>query len=268
MKRLAILLLAATYTTLAFSQQKEGKVLYERTMQMQIMIDDNNAGEQQMTRTRTDKFELLFGNNQTLWRASDEELPEAEPGGEGPGGGMQIRMIGSGPDDISYFDLGKGTSSEQREMFEKKFVITDSIKKMNWKLTGETKSILNHNCQKATAQRIGIRMMMNMNNGVMERKEVADTSNIIAWFAQDIPVSSGPSEFQGQLPGLILEMDVNNGRQKYKAIEISPKAEIAAIKEPQKGKRVTREEFRNETDKMMQEMEKNNQGGRRMIRIN
>jgi GLPGLI family protein len=266
MKRFIILIVTGTYALAAFSQQKEGKVLYERSMQMKLRISDSNAGEQEVNRTNTDKFELLFGNNQILWRASDEELPEAE--GEGPGGGMQIRMIGSGPDDISYFDLNKGTSSEQREMFEKKFVIMDSIKKLNWKLTGETKNILNHACQQATTQRIGTRMSMNMDNGKMERKEVADTSNIIAWFAPDIPVASGPSEFQGQLPGLILEMDVNNGRQKYKATEISLKADIAAIKEPQKGKRVTRDEFRKEADKMMQEMEKNNQGGRRMIRVN
>lgn len=36
-------------------------------------------------------------------------------------------------------------------------------------------------------------MMMNMDNGVMERKEVDDTANIVAWFATDIPVSAGPS---------------------------------------------------------------------------
>lgn len=267
MKKIALLMLTGFFGIIAFSQQKEGKVLYERTMQMQIRLADNGQGEQDLSHSRTDKFELKFGNNLALWQISDEQTPDAEP--EGDRGGVQIRMVGGGADDISYYDLAKGISSEQREMFEKKFVITDSIRKLNWKLTGETKSILNHNCQKAIAQRIGVRMTMNMDNGKMERKEVADTSNIIAWFTPDIPVAAGPSEFQGQLPGLILEMDVNNGRQKFLATEISPKADIASIKEPQKGKRLTREEFRKETDKMMQEMEKNNQGGgNRVIRIN
>lgn len=267
MKKIALLMLTTTSCIIAFSQQKEGKVLYERTIQMQIRLDDNGQGEQELSHTKTDKFELKFGNNLALWQISDEQTPDAEP--EGDRGGVQIRMIGAGADDISYYDLTKGISSEQREMFEKKFVIADSIRKLSWKLTGETKSILNHNCQKATAQRIGVRMMMNMDNGKMERKEVADTSNIIAWFTPDIPVAAGPSEFQGQLPGLILEMDINNGRQKFLATEISPKVDIASIKEPQKGKRVTRDEFRKESQKMMAEMEKNNQGGgRRMIRIN
>jgi len=109
---------------------------------------------------------------------------------------------------------------------------------------------------------------MNMDNGVMERKEVQDTSMIIAWFASDIPVSAGPAEFQGQLPGTILEMDVNNGRQVFKATSISEKADLAIIKEPAGKKILTPDEFRKERDKMFEEMQKNNQGGGRTIRIN
>jgi GLPGLI family protein len=98
----------------------------------------------------------------------------------------------------------------------------------------------------------------------MERKEVRDTSNIIAWFTSEIPVSAGP-EVAGQLPGLILEVDVNNGRMVYVAKEITLKADIASIKPPTKGKKVTRDEFRAETNKMMAEMQKNNQGNRKIM---
>lgn len=264
MKKLFAILIAA-FPVVSIAQQKEGKVVYERITKMQIQINDNDQLAQNLPQTRTDKFELLFGNNQSLWHISDEQIPEDDNGG---GGGVQIRMIGGGVDDISFYDLGKGTSIEQRDMFEKKFVINDSIRKMNWKLTGESKTVLGHNCQKATAQRISIRMMMNMDNGKMERKEIPDTSVMTAWFTPDIPVAAGPAEFQGQLPGLILEMDISNGRQIYKAVEISPKADIAAIKEPRNGKKVTRDEFKKETQKMMDEMQKNNQGGGRVIRIN
>ncbi|MCW3118268.1 MAG: hypothetical protein JWM28_2350 [Chitinophagaceae bacterium] len=264
MKRiLLILFVSATYCC-GFSQQKEGKVVYERISQMQIRINDNDQMEQNLPRTRTDKFELLFGNNQSLWHISDEETPPEE----GPGGGVQIRMVGGGTDDISFYDFTKGTSTEQREMFDKKFIISDSLKKLNWKLSGETKTILNHVCQKATSQRIGVRTMMNMDNGKMERKEVADTSVIAAWFAPDIPMATGPAEFQNQLPGLILEVDLNNGRQTYRATEISAKADLTAIKEPRGGKKVSRDEFKKETQKMMEEMERNNQGGNRVIRFN
>src|SRR5689334_18901903 len=110
MKKIALLMLAAGCGLTVFSQQKEGKVLYERTMQMQIRLDDTGQGEQDLSHTRKDKFELKFGNNLALWQISDEQTPDAEP--EGDRGGIQIRTLGEGADDISYFDLNKGTSSE------------------------------------------------------------------------------------------------------------------------------------------------------------
>ena len=76
---------------------------------------------------------------------------------------------------------------------------------------------------KPLQQRIGKRMVMTMDNGKMERKEIDDTSAIVAWFTTDIPVSAGP-EVQGQLPGLILSLETNNGRTVYTALEISAKS--------------------------------------------
>ena len=81
-------------------------------------------------------------------------------------------------------------------------------------------------------------------------------------------MSAGPSEFQGQLPGLILEMDVANGRQVYKAIELKDKADVAIIKEPTGKKQYTQEEFRKERDAMIQQMQHNNGGSNRVIRFN
>ncbi|MGH2553567.1 MAG: GLPGLI family protein, partial [Chitinophagaceae bacterium] len=104
--------------------------------------------------------------------------------------------------------------------------------------------------------------------GKMERKEVQDTSNIIAWFTSDIPVPAGPGEYQGQLPGLILEMDISDGRQIFVATKISDRNDLSLIKEPTGKKHYTPDEFKKERDKMMKEMEKNNMGGGRQIRIN
>ncbi|HEY0434695.1 MAG TPA: GLPGLI family protein, partial [Chitinophagaceae bacterium] len=127
------------------------------------------------------------------------------------------------------------------------------------------KQILGHTCQKATAQNIGKRMQMNIDNGKMERKEVTDTSEIVAWFTTDIPVPAAP-EVPGQLPGLILALDMNHGRMVYTATELNAKADIQSIKEPSKGKKVTPEQFIEERNKMMDEMQKNNSGsGNRVI---
>jgi GLPGLI family protein len=258
MKKILIACGAFTIVTMAQAQQKEGKVTYERVSKIQIRINDGNEEMQNMLpKTRTDNFELIFGNNQSLWKQAEKEVED--DGGMG-GGGVQIRMIGGGADDVLYNNFETRKKTEQRDMFEKKFIIDDSIRPLKWKMTGETKSILNHNCMKATATQTISSTRMTVDNGKMERKLVQDTSLIVAWFASDIPVSAGPAEFQGQLPGLILELDVADGRQTFKAIEISPKADLALIKEPTGKKHYTREEFRKEADKMMDEIQRNNGG--------
>src|ERR1035437_2498868 len=264
MKKIVFSAACTLFAMTLAAQQKEGKVIYERTLQMQVNISDNNEMAQMMPRTRKDKFVLSYGNNQSLWKHEDEEINNDEASGNG----VQIKMVGPGQNDVVFQDFTTGKKVEQRDMMDKKFIIEDSVKKLNWKLTGETQTVMGHLCSKAIAQRIGKRMQMSMDNGKMERKEISDTSNLIAWFTNDIPISAGP-EVAGQLPGLILSLDINNGRMVYTAMEISGKTDVAAIKPPTKGKKVTLEEYRAETSKMMEEMEKNNQGnGKRVIKIN
>ena len=261
MKKNSFAFISIFFSLSIFAQQKEGKVIYQRTMQMQIQINDNDHLQQMMPKSRTDKFELSFGNNQSVWKHIDED----ENTDEMNTNGMQIRMMAPGQNDIIFYDFGAAKKTEQRDMMDKKFIIRDSIRKLNWKLTGETQTILGHVCQQAIAQRTGKRTQMNMDNGKMERKEINDTTKMVAWFTNDIPVPAGP-EVQGQLPGLILGLDMNNGRMVYKALEIQTKIDIATIKEPTKGKKVTPDEFTKEREKMMAEMQKNNQGnGNRVI---
>lgn len=268
MKKILIAGCFVLVAALANAQLKEGKVVFTRTVKLQFSFAGMPGGmEQQMPSTRTDKYELTFGNNQSLWKQAEPENTDDEGPSFG-GDGMQIRMVVAGSNDVLYNNFETGKRVEKRELFDKTFIIDDTISKLNWKLTGESKPILGHNCMKATAVRTSKRMTVNMDNGVMERKEIDDTANVVAWFATDIPVAAGPTEFQGQLPGLILELDVRNGDQVYTAVNISDKADVSSIKEPSGKKRYTQAEFRKERDKMMEEMNRNNQGGNRIIRMN
>jgi GLPGLI family protein len=262
MKKLSIFIISFLLSSSLFSQQIAGKVIYLRTMQMQIQINDNDELQRVLPKSRTDKFELTYGNNQSLWKHIDEE----DNTDEVRGNGMEIRMVAPGQNDIVFFDFNNARKVEQREIMDRKFLVVDSIRKLNWKITGETQNILGHVCQKATAQRTGKRTQMNMDNGKLEKKEIDDTTTITAWFTTDIPIPAGP-EVQGQLPGLVLALDMNDGRMTYKAIEISTKADLAMIKEPTKGKSVTPEGFVKEREDMMHEMQKNHQGGNNVIRI-
>jgi GLPGLI family protein len=266
MKRI-LLVAASAFTLCVQAQTKEGKVVYERTIQMQMRSLGNIPEEilKQMPKARTDQFQLMFTPQHSYW----EFLPSAaneEGNNTFSSGGVVISMRGTNPNEVSYVDFAKGSRTDQREVMERSFIVSDTIEKLKWKLSDETKTILNFTAKKATASRTVASSRISMENGEMKRETVTDTVPVVAWYTTDIPVPAGP-DLQGQLPGLILELDVNNGRQVTKAIEFSPKVAANKIKEPKDGKKVTAAEFITERDKLMEEMRKNRGGGRDFIRM-
>lgn len=135
-----------------------------------------------------------------------------------------LRLCFSGADNIYFKEPNTNKSIEKRDLMEKEFIVEDSIHNVSWKLVdGETKTILGHVCKKAT--------------GKSERG-----LDLVAWYAEDIVLSSGPASFSG-LPGLILGLDINNAEITYTAQEIKTEVKKADIKAPTKGKKVTPEEF-------------------------
>lgn len=260
MKRLFIPVMALLAATTLHAQQKEGRIVYERTLTTQISIAGQPELERQLSKPRVSRYEVNFKNDQmtSLQMPDDNQDPDA-----GPGGGLTIRTVGFGANDIVFCDFKRGLRIEQKEMFEKTYLVTDTIKMANWKLSDETMDILGHPCRKATTERIIKRTSMRMENGKMESKEIIDTSLAIAWYATDIPVAGGP-DMQGQLPGMILQLEMNNGKLIYRAVEINAKATASALKEPTKGKKMTAVAFAEERKKMTEELRKNTGG---VIRI-
>lgn len=243
---------------------KEGKVIYERTMRLgnmramggnrENLPPEIQAQLDRMPKTRTDQFELLFTPQHSLF----QYLPNAADDGSGntvAGGGMVIQMRGA-TNEVNYVDFASGTRIDQREMMEKSFVVTDTLTRLQWKLSEETKPILTFTARKAIGSAIQQRPRMTVENGEMKREMVTDTVKVIAWFTTEVPVPAGPA-YAGQLPGLILELDVNNGQSITKAIEFSPKVATAKIKAPNEGKKVTAAQYVTERDKLMEEMRKN-----------
>jgi GLPGLI family protein len=263
------LLAASAFSLLAVAQTKEGTVIYERTTQMGSfrfggsLPPEVQAQMERAPRSRTDQFELLFTPQHSLY----QYLPNAaadENAGSFSGGGVTIQMRRN-TNEVSYVMYAAGTRVDQRDVLDKNFVVADTVQKLQWKLSTETKQILHFTARKATATNILTRPTMSMENGQMKRETVTDTVPVVAWFTTEVPVPTGPN-FQGQLPGLILELDVNKGQSVTKAIEFSPKVAANKIKEPKDGKRLTVAEFNKEREKMMEEMRRNMPAGN-MIRM-
>lgn len=241
----------------AGAQIKEGKVVYERVSQMSNLRFGGNLPPEiqaQMPKSRTEQFELLFTQQHSLYQF----LPNAADEGSGSfsSGGVTIQMRG-GANTITYTDFASGTLIDQRDVMEKNFLVTDTLTKLQWRLSFDSvKTILNFKANKATGTTVIQRPRMTMENGEMKREIVTDTVKVVAWYTTEIPVPAGPN-YAGQLPGLILELDMNNGQSVTRAIEFSPKVATAKIKAPGSGKKVTVAEFNIEREKIMEEMRKN-----------
>jgi len=220
MKKIIAILVAALLLQFASAQTNEGKIVFEEKIDMYRRIPkDDEQVKAMMPQFRTTKFELSFADNKSLYKATEEEPDLSD---QPQGGGIVMKFGGN--DNIFYKDLTTQTTVEKRSLMEKEFIVEDSIRNINWKLVdGETKTIAGHVCKKATGKSpMG--------------------SDIIAWYAEDISLSSGPAQFGG-LPGLILGMDVNQGEIVYTAITIDKTVAKKDIKAPTKGKKITPEEF-------------------------
>jgi GLPGLI family protein len=242
-----------------FAQLHEGVITYERKINMHRRIQDEQM-KAMIPEFRTTKHVLLFSDSTSVYKAvPEDEMPEA---GEG-GGRMVVRMGGAGDNAELYKNFAVGKSIESRDLGAKTYIIEDSIRPRNWKLTGETKTIMGYTCRKAVSTETmmtsgGIRVNMNGNNSA------SDTANrpkpkevtVEAWYAEGITAPVGPESY-GMLPGVILELDIDNGSMIYIATDIKKEVAKKDIKEPKKGKKITRKEFMEMQKELM-----GNPGGR------
>ena len=258
----AIAMLAMLLNNGALAQNnkplKQGRVVYEQLIKGGQSTVTVNGNTQTFTRPdRIVKWELLFTADQSLRRSAEtDERPEAEIAVPGMGGGLagSVRMVSAFmPESTIWHNFPAGRRVDQRETVGKKFLVEDSITKHTWKLTGESKTILGYTCQKAITQTPVKSFNMQMQDGEFKRTEKWDTIQVTVWFAPAIPVPAGP-EFQGELPGLILEYDSRNGTSVTRAVEISETVKTADIKEPKTGKRVSKAEYDKEVEDQQKEM--------------
>ncbi|MDD2793316.1 MAG: GLPGLI family protein [Sediminibacterium sp.] len=251
-------------STCVGAQQKEGTILYER----KINTHRNLPNEQMkalIPEFRTTKHLLLFSDSISLYRLQpEEEAPDPFSGGNG--GGMQIRIGGADAGDL-YKNFSGKKSVQMTELGGKNFLITDSIQQQPWKLSDETKTILGYTCKKAVKKITQAVRTMRITSGP-GGSNTTDTAapksrevEVVAWYTTDFITPAGP-ESHGMLPGLILEINIDNGATVFKALEVKNTVNKKELKEPGKGKIVSRSEYQ----KMVAELL--NQQGPGMFRIN
>jgi GLPGLI family protein len=255
---------------LAMAQMKEGKIVYERKINMYRMITDPEM-RTRVPEFRTSQFELLFNDQASLFRTvPEDEAPDpfANNGGERGGPRFMFRM----PETATYTDLASQIQYESRGMFEKTFLIIDSLKSIKWKMSEETKTIAKYLCKKATTSvplqtmRIGGPRPGGRNNPdtTVNAPVLPKEQEVVVWYTEQIPASIGPDTFTG-LPGAILEVNMDNDANVTTAIEVTVKYPKKELVQPTKGDKMNRVQFQEAMKKIMDDMQK---GGGMRIRIN
>ena len=260
--------------TSSFAQVKEGKLIFERKINMYRMITDPEM-RARIPEFRTEKFELLFNEQASMFKTiPDEDAPDPfanSGGGGGERGGMRFnfRM----PETTMYTDISNQMQYEARSLFEKDFLIVDSLKPINWKLSEETKTIAKFVCKKATTMIIP--QQMNMRFGGGRNRNTTDTAapakpkeeELVVWYTESIPVSIGPDTYAG-LPGAILEVNSGNGGNVITALEYTAKYAAKELKQPTKGDKMNRAQFVESMKKIMEDMQRGGGMGGMRIRVN
>jgi GLPGLI family protein len=270
MKKIVFLLLLTSVTIGAMAQMKEGKISYERKVNMHRFITDPEM-RARIPEFRTDKFELLFNEQASLFRTVvDEDAPDpfANNGGDRGGVRFNFRM----PETSTYTDINNQMQYESRAMFEKTFLIVDSLKSNKWKISDETKTIANHVCKKATTMVTQApQMRMRFGNGPRAAEDTVAPKpkevELVVWYTEDIPVSVGPDNYAG-LPGAILEVNTDNGANTITATEVGTKYPKKELVQPTKGDKMNRAQYQDAMKKIMEDMQFGGRMGGIRIRAN
>tara|TARA_R110002012_G_scaffold322108_1_gene555919 strand:- start:34286 stop:35011 length:726 start_codon:yes stop_codon:yes gene_type:complete len=175
----------------------------------------------------------------------------------------------------SYKNVKENTLIQSQEFYGKQFLVKDKLQEINWKMGSESKQIGQYLCFKATASIPTAELTwynFSWSDIPQETEANADAkavekvapeipmTQVEAWYTLQIPVSHGPSEYWG-LPGLILEVSAGNTTMLCSKIVMNPKTKLK-IEAPEKGKEITKSEYRETVQGKMIEMRNNRGRGR------
>jgi GLPGLI family protein len=229
---------------------------------------DKEAFEEAMKKAFQKNYLLTFNKNEALFEEV-VALEKPKPGQGGVSFSVSVSMSGDGD---KYMNTKDKISYTEEDIFGDEFVIKDSLPKIAWEISNETKIIGDYNCVKATyvetvskndleAYERYQEKTKNGKSSLFEMKK-PEPQTITAWYTSEIPVSFGPNGVWG-LPGLILQLE--NENYIYFCTKVSIKNnETVKIKIPNSGKVISKKEYEKYEKKMQKQMEDN--GGTIMFR--
>lgn len=194
-----------------------GRIEFERKTNQLAFLDENNTWDQlaknSLSKFVTYYFDLHFTAKRSVYKAGrDPDVPQNKYWGV------------FDADNTVFHDLDSNLAIIQKSIYSDIYLIRDSIRKIDWKIGSEMRTIAGFNCRKAVGK-------------------VFDSIVVIAFYSEEIIPSAGPESFAG-LPGMILGVAIPKLHTTWYATKIvATDPTPANIAVPKKGKKIAATEF-------------------------
>lgn len=198
---------------------EKGTIEFERKTNLYKQIEDNEDDDnnnsflemikKELPEYKSSYFNLFFDKDKTLYEPGREVVVAKK---------VPEWMGGPAEDNIVYTDLTTQTFSSQKTVFESIYNIQDSLRKAEWKITGDTRTIAGFPCRKATTT-------------------IMDSVFVFAFYTDQIITNGGPESFSG-LPGMILGIAIPRMHTTWFATKLeTADTKANTIIPPKKGKK-------------------------------
>lgn len=135
---------------------------------------------------------------------------------------------------VVYTDFKKGISISQKPVYEETFLVEDSLSKIKWKITSDTRNIAGFDCRKAV--------------GILD-----DSVAVFAFYTDELMISGGPEGIHG-LPGMILGVGVPRLHTTWFATKVEVNGiDMKQVAPATKGKKTNRETMMKSLDKILRQ---------------
>jgi Protein of unknown function (Porph_ging). len=168
-------------------------------------------------------YDLYFENQKTLYTKAAQES-------EGGRSWKKDKLI-------LMRDYRSNSQEDLIETLGKVYHLKEDISKTKWKILNEIKEVAGYLCMKA------------------ETKNVVKGQTIHAWFTDAIPFSGGPEGYGG-LPGMIMEININENDAVITATNVNLEEAELKIPYPKKikGKKIAKSDYDSMVKKYIDEM--------------
>jgi GLPGLI family protein len=154
----------------------------------------------------TSYYQLTFNTDKSIYLFNRKDEKTKMPWGN------------EGEDNVWYNDYEKGGFVQQKSVFGDTYILTDSLVKIDWRMTNETREIAGFNCRKAVGK-------------------IFDSVYVFAFYTDEITVSGGPMGLHG-LPGMILGVTIPRMFSSWVATKVEVNGvNYSTINAPTKGKK-------------------------------